>query len=245
MAGEGGTSAPMGGDGGTGAGGEPAGGAGGAPEPTLKSCTNECEIDDDCAIVESATPLSCDPETHRCVDSLEACETHANCVPWMALWYTPCTTQADCTDSFCVAWEGKGYCAAAADEGFCFSPPWAEATQLPEFGKADPQLLDVCFATGARCNAGKCIVGCGDLFLGSCENDGDSCDEVSGLCLCETGDSCASGSCGADSHCVQCVTSDDCAANTDGNTVCVDGKCGCGSAAACPDETADGTPVCE
>jgi hypothetical protein len=243
MGGEGNT-APLGGAGADGGGGEPGGGAGGAPDASLKACTNECEIDDDCAVLDSPVILSCDQATHRCVDALEPCETNDNCVPWVSLWYTPCTKQADCTDSFCVTWEGKGYCANAPSDDFCF-PPWTAPSQLLEFGSADPQMFDVCFGTGATCNAGKCIASCADPFLGGCDGNGDTCNEVSGLCECETGDSCASGVCGADSHCVECVTSDDCAENAAGNTSCFDGKCGCGSADSCPDDTQAGTPVCE
>lgn len=239
MAGEGGSVT----SGGAGAGGD-AGGGGEGGEPVAKSCGFECEITADCAVEFSTTPKVCDQVSHRCVDSLESCETNNNCVPWMSLWYTSCTTQADCDDfSACVNWEGKGYC-ASLDEGFCTSPPWGEPTTLPEFGEADPQQINVCFATGARCNAGKCIAGCADPFLGSCDDDGDTCNEVTGLCECETGAECPSGACD-NAHCVECVTSEHCSGNAEGNKTCVDGKCRCGSAETCTNDTAAAIAVCE
>ncbi len=241
MAGEGGSVVMSGGAGGDAGGG----GEGGAPREELRSCTYECAVTSDCAVALSQTPKVCDQTSHRCVDSLEICETNDNCVPWMSLWYTPCLSQADCDEfSACVAWEGKGYC-ASLDEGFCTSPPWGEPTTLPEFGKADPQPVAVCFGSGARCNEGKCIVSCAHPILGSCTDKGDSCNEQTGLCECETGTKCKSEACGEDSHCVECVTDMHCAGNTNGNTTCVDGKCGCGSADTCPTEAESATPVCE
>jgi hypothetical protein len=248
MAGESNTTAPMGGDGGTGAGGEPAGGAGGAPPLTAKSCGDQCEVTDDCVVDGALDQKVCDPVAKRCVEPFKACEAHDECVPWASSFTKTCANQADCDDVFgvCVTWQGSGYCASEPfDEGFCFGRPGAAPSPLLQFGSPDPMMIEVCLSTEGRCDAGECIVGC--TALGGCEDsgDGDTCNEVTGLCECQAASECGGRACGADGHCVECATPADCDAGATGLDVCVNGSCGCSSPASCIDQTANATPVCE
>jgi hypothetical protein len=238
-AGAGGT-AEAGAGGAAGAGGQGgAAGAGGTPEPTLKSCSNQCEIDADCKI-DGSDQLTCDQGSHRCVDvTVATCAVSDDCVVSMNPW-TTCTTSADCDPDFerCATWQGAGYCMQLHIDDCNFGD--VPAT-LAEFGKADSPV-DVCY-TAAACKDKECMPGC--ELIGCGTGDGETCSDLTHLCECTLPAECTSGICGADHACKQCATSDDCAGGISGQDTCVNGACGCSSAAACPDLTDAGVPVCE
>ncbi|MDF3070925.1 MAG: hypothetical protein K0R38_6526 [Polyangiaceae bacterium] len=251
------------GDAGAGVGGQPVvGGAGGEPPVTpvggaageggaggaggqgpiaeaSKQCGNECESDDDC-FINANTLSSCDLVAKRCYDpSVVVCTTSADCIPPSNFW-EECATTAECDDAalVCVTWQGAGYCATRNVDG-CEFP--ASELALPEFGVPDAPV-NVCVGLYG-CRDGKCEPGCEQF--GGC--DGDlTCGEVSHLCECASAAQCPeSGVCGADKLCAQCADSTDCPGGITGLDACVEGKCGCSAASACPDLTESATPVCE
>jgi hypothetical protein len=239
-----------------GAGGEPVtpsggaagdGGAGGEPAAALALCGNECEMDADCNLGPDS-PGACDQETKRCYDpSKVLCQDNADCVPPASFWTANCTSDSDCVfedNQRCVELEGVGWCAPISGEGCTFGGP----TALPLF-EIPTATVTVCAATWDRCRDGSCEFNCADpVFGGFCEaGNGNSCNEDTGLCECEVGAECnATGICGADKHCTECATDQDCIdKNAAGLDKCFAGRCGCGSAASCPDNTQAATPVCE
>lgn len=250
-AGEAGQGVLMGGAGGmpdtptAGAGGD-AGGAGGvgvAPAEPVLACANQCANDDDCLVDGAIVQMTCDPTSKRCVDpSVTACQTVDDCVAGASAWtFFPCASVDDCNGGEeCINWKGEGFCAYTPDPD-CF--PGDLKITLGKFGFADAPV-DVCYTPNA-CVAGACQPGC---ELGGCDGGGtgDTCSATTHLCECALGTECTvTGVCGADHHCTECKINDDCPAGNTGKDKCVDGKCGCSGAAACPDPTASATPVCE
>jgi hypothetical protein len=158
----------------------------------------------------------------------------------LAFWFE-CGSQNDCVaGTLCVNWQGAGYCVPATDPDFGCGPD--QTRTLPVFG-GDGQAV-VCVSKGPRCGSdGVCFAGCASF---GCEGE-LTCNDVTGLCECSGNDDCTdSGVCGADHLCAECATSADCEGRDDGNEVCFDGKCGCGSAATCPNYGwVAATPVCE
>jgi hypothetical protein len=237
-----------------GAGGEPVtpsggaagdGGAGGEAPVGALSCGNECEVTADCQGVDAESRAICNQETKRCEDPFGSCQVDADCLASASTWVHRCQSDADCGDDgtqTCVDFAGTGFCATLPDAGDC---GFFDVKTMPRKG-ADGNV-DVCADTYGRCFDGKCDLGCDDpLFFGSlCDGsgNGDTCDENSGRCTCVANEECASNVCGANSLCVECATTEHCTSK--GLDTCVLGKCGCGSAASCPDNTQAGIPVCE
>jgi hypothetical protein len=229
-----------------GAGGDAAGagGAGVGPAAPLLACANQCEIDDDCLVDGAIVQMTCDPTSKRCVDtSVITCQTVDDCTPSASFWtFAPCTSVDDCDGGYeCIDWKGSGYCAYTPDPD-CF--PGDLTVTLGRFGLADSPV-EVCY-TPQPCLAGAC--GQPGCELTGCEaGTGDTCSATTHECECTTGgDECSvTGVCGADHHCTECKIDDDCPAGNTGKDKCVEGKCGCSGAAACPDPTANATPVCE
>ncbi len=235
-----------------GAGGEPsvggAGGAGGEGPITVRAaqCGNSCEEDEDCRINEDQ-PYACDLETKRCYDPTVVCANDASCVPGASFWSTQCVSDDDCAEDDserCVAFNGVGYCAMLPDQGACF---FGEPADLPVFGGGT--TATVCASFLSRCREGQCMYNCADpIYGGLCGvGNGDSCNEVTGLCECSAGTECeGSGVCQTNKLCAECVTDQDCIAkDAAGLDKCFEGKCGCGTASSCPDTTQAAMPVCE
>lgn len=243
-----------------GAGGEPAvggaagaAGAGGEP-PVVASapqCGNSCEQDEDC-FIDELNPSACDPETKRCYPTDKVlCVNNTSCIPNASFWFVECESDGDCADDDterCVGVDGKGYCALLPGPDGC--DEFSAATELPVFGSTAGAKATVCAAVWDRCRDGNCYYGCGDPFFegDACGvGDGDTCNEVTGLCECATGAECdPSGVCQANKLCAECATDQNCIdKDAIGLDKCVAGKCGCAAASSCPDLTESATPVCE
>jgi hypothetical protein len=226
-----------------GAGGDAAGAGGQGPAAVVLACGNQCENDDDCAVDGAIVQMTCDLTSKRCVDpSVTACATPDDCTASASLWtFAPCATGDDCDPGYeCIDWQGAGYCAYTPDPDCGFGDV---KITLGQFGLPDSPV-DVCY-TPQACVAGACQPGC---ELGGCDGGGtgDTCSATTHQCECELGTECSvTGVCGADHHCTECKIDDDCPAGITGKDKCVNGKCGCSGAAACPDLTASATPVCE
>jgi hypothetical protein len=212
---------------------------------TAEACTYPCTTNNDCAVLPDDASRQCDPFIHQCrtpqVD--DGCATDADCIP-QGNFLAPCASEQDCNVDLeaCVTYRGGGFCALLADPQTGCDPAFGTTHTVDNFGAAGTS--DVCIdATADICVAGSCKFSC-NFF--PCA-DG-TCNEANGLCECQSGAECANGTCGADHHCAECQTSDDCAASASGTglDICVDGKCGCSSAASCVNPGFQGAPpVCQ
>lgn len=227
-----------------GAGGDAAGagGAGVTPAEPVLACGDQCEIDDDCLVDGAIFQKTCDLTSKRCIDPTAAtCETADDCTPSASLWtFAPCASVDDCDPGYeCIDWHGDGYCAYTPDPECGFGDV---KVTLGQFGKVDSPV-DVCYTPNA-CVAGACQPPCELTDCGA--GTGDTCNTTTHECECTLGSECsATEVCGADHHCTECKIDDDCPNGNTGLDKCVNGKCGCSGAAACPDLTANATPVCE
>jgi len=225
-AGAGGAGGAAGGGGGAGglAGAGGSGGEGGALPPA-PHCSFSCTSDDDC-LVDGDPTFKCSPIRNRC----EACTTDDDCLVPLSTWFLPCTD-----DSGCAA--GTEACVAASGGGFCAKLPGAACAApnvpklLPRFGAQG--TVQVCASADPRCFNNACLPGCGDPARACGQGNGDTCSAVDGRCKCTAGSECVpSGICGRDGQCQECVTNVHCANNLT-DTVCFQGKCGCGAADTC------------
>jgi len=240
---------PFGGAAGAQAGG--AGGAGGEPSAAALACRYKCINDDDCAKPGPVTDTSekCNTVTKRCENPNAVCDADSDCLAVVSEWVTSCLDDDGCFAGFeaCVTSNGKGYCAALADANFPDFPCIiGSLITVPRFGAQGD--VEVCGSLDARCFAGTCQAGCGDVDKGGCEaGEGSVCSATTGLCECATGAECTSQLC-ENSHCVECATSEQCAGSAQftGLDICVNGKCGCSAPAVCPDGAYESaSPVCE
>jgi hypothetical protein len=236
-AGAGGATAGAGGD----------GGAGGAPEvPVAKKCDLGCNVDADCNGIDSVG--HCDQTLKRCRST--DCTVSADCAPLASSWFTPCANDSECTPDAerCVAWQGLGYCAGLPDPNFPDFPCVAGSpTTLPLFGAVGE--AEVCADVTQVCtDKGKCEFGCGSLGCGA--GTGDTCNPTTGLCECAKSTECTKAGvsvCGGNGRC-GCADDTDCAetAGVTGLGKCVNGTCGCDSAATCLNTGfPNATKICE
>ena len=232
-----------------GAGGTDEGGAGGSPEVAVaKKCDWGCNIDADCNGVDSVG--HCDQTLKRC--RATQCTVTTDCAPFVSAWTGPCANDSECTPDLerCVAWQGVGYCAGVPDAEFpefpCFS---GSPTTLPLFGAVGE--AEVCADVTQICNAkGECELGCASPLLGCDAGTGDTCNPTTGLCECAQSTECTKAGvsvCGGNGLC-GCANDTDCAktAGATGLGKCVNGTCGCDSAASClSGNFPNATKVCE
>lgn len=234
------------GAGGVGVGGD--GGAGGAPEVgAAKKCDWGCNVDADCNGIDSVG--HCDQTLKRCRST--DCTVSADCAPLISQWTTPCTNDSQCTPDVerCVAWQGDGYCAGLPDpqvpEFPCF---FGFPTTMPLFGAVGE--AEVCADLTHVCNNGACEPGCANPLLGCGAGTGDTCNPTTGLCECAQSTECTKAGvsvCGGNGVC-GCADDTDCAKNAGvtGLGKCVNGTCGCDSAATCLSGAyPNATKVCE
>ena len=222
-------------------------GAGGAASEQAPICQTGCATSEDCA--SPSVDGRCDETLHLCVE----CTADTDCAAKANGWNSPCTSDADCSDVFltaCVELNGSGRCAAPPKtNGEC---RFGEIQSYPRFGVEPVELTDICVVDSGRCNAQhRCIIGCTDApdFCTSVsQGHGDTCNETTGLCQCESDDECTAGAphCNLTTHqCDECETADDCADAPTGHE-CHEGRCGCSSTSACSDGSfPDGTPLCK
>lgn len=234
------------GAGGASAGGD--GGAGGSPQVAVaKKCDWSCNIDADCNGIDSAG--HCDQTLKRCRST--DCAVSADCAPYISQWTTPCANDSGCTPDVerCVAWQGDGYCASLPDpqvpEFPCF---FGYPTTMPLFGAVGE--AEVCADLTHICNNGACEPGCANPLLGCGAGSGDTCNPTTGLCECAQSTECTKAGvsvCGGSGLC-GCADDTDCAktAGSTGLGKCVNGTCGCDSAATCLSGAhPNATKVCE
>jgi hypothetical protein len=234
--------------------GAPSGGAGAGGETSsaaLMLCALGCQSESDCAS-DTADIRHCDSGTKRCVE----CMTHEECIPVASAWSVSCTMDNDCfvaLGEVCVAVSGRGYCAGTPDPTLgCLFPGEVPIT-LPKFGVSPVETVDVCGTESGRCENHHCFTGCTDTAdfctTGTTAGYGLTCDSASGLCTCQQDSECAYGPhhCNPSTHrCDECAQSSDCAGAASGQDACVDGRCGCSSAAVCSNSHFPAsTPHCE
>ncbi len=230
------------------------GGLAGAPATSeLKACGEACKSDQDCRIGGSDYGFSCNPGSHRCETLGFPCAESIECLPAASSWLLDCASDADCfyfSDDVCVSVAGFGKCARLAPGGALEASgcewPTADAVLLPK--RAGGSAV-VCADAGQRCDAGACVPACHSNADCTPNRNGSVCDTESGACRCAKDEDCggpgvsrcnqASGSC-------ECATATDCK-ELSSSDVCVAGRCGCSSVAACDsDRTFSGTQlVCE
>jgi hypothetical protein len=224
-----------------------AGGAGGTPEvPVAKKCDLGCNVDADCNGIDSVG--HCDQTLKRCRST--DCTASTDCAPVASLWFAACADDSGCTPTLerCVAWGGLGYCASVPDSQFPEFPcTFGSPTTLPLFGAVGE--AEVCADLTQVCSAkGACEPGCGSL--GCDAGTGDTCNPTTGLCECAQSTECTKAGvsvCGGSGLC-GCADDTDCAktAGTTGLGKCVNGTCGCDSAASCLSTGfPNATKVCE
>lgn len=251
-AGSGGIVAGAGGEGGSGVsggggeGGLESGGAGGeggdAPVAVAKSCVDVCEDDDDC-VDGAGFPKKCDEATKVC----EACSVDADCVPELSDWFTPCETTEECGEFFaCVDFNSGTYCAVLDDP-----QNGAGCADLGEYESAEATLheggaaVSVCVKPFVRCLGGTCGFSC-ESFDTCPDEEGDTCNPVSGRCECQNSTECSTGLLCVNNLCTGCVTDGDCSALGPGLDKCVAGKCGCTDLDSCEEGPfPDATNACQ
>lgn len=222
------------------------GSAGGGEPPVvdeLASCAEACQTSRDCKIGASDYGFNCNPLTARCEKLGFPCHAALDCLPGASLWFFRCASDADCfyfSDDVCVNVAGSGRCArrapgSSAESSGC-DEPTPDGALLPRFGGGESVL--VCADAGQRCVGGACVPGCRSDAECSTARNGSVCDTASGDCRCSKDDDCGGvgvSRCNTNTGNCECASDRDCE-DVPGADVCVEGRCGCSSVAACAGE---------
>lgn len=229
-------------EGGNPSGGAGMGGAGGDVQASHKQCGRTCETTADCP-----TQTFCQADLHRCIE----CNDNTDCIPVKSGGWGPCTTDDDCLTILgeaCGDINGRGYCVPAYDaEAGCEDPQ--VHTTLTKFGTSD--VLDACIVDSGRCEDHVCFTTCAsdpNFCTTASTGYGETCDEGSGRCTCESDDECTHGPSHCDPathHCVECSETAQCPGAIVGKDTCVEGRCGCSSVDVCTTLAPGGSAVCE
>lgn len=223
--------------------GDPTGGG-----PSGNFCVEHCQADGDCLIDGQDVGYTCMQGTCSTGTSGN-CSADLDCQILFSGWVTPCMSQAECPNQFCIdIGGGEGRCAygpndfidcATLQQSEILMPPIEGGPDIPVCSNVDYACVDeLCqnpcevdadcanFPGLPRCNAGtgRC----------ECSSDADCAGSgVEGFTACKT----TYCGCASDAACVGLGVNAD---------TCYDGFCGCSSAAVCTTQSFDGTQVaCE
>lgn len=224
-----------------------AGGIGGAEPPLsdeLASCGERCKTSQDCRIGVSSQGFECNPVTQRCETLGLPCRAAVECLPAASLWFLACDSDQDCfyfDDEACVSVAGVGRCARRAPGGTAESSgclePTPDGVRLARFGSPGESVL-VCADASRRCERGACVPGCRSDPECTPARNGSSCHVPSGACRCAKDEDCGGAGvsrCNTGTGSCECASDRDCQ-DVAGADVCVEGRCGCSSVAACAGE---------
>ncbi len=161
-------------------------------DPDQGGCTHDpiqgcCSSDQDCA--DQGEGLTCDPETHRCVEGQGGCEADGDCVS-----DDPCRVGRCGEGGICEFEEVEGCCAADRD---CATddPCVSEARCDQETNRCRESRIPGC------CSSDQDCAGANPCQEGNCDSDTHRCvfEPVPGCCLsdedCVSDDPCELGAC--------------------------------------------------
>ncbi len=200
----------------------------------LKSCVERCTTADDCRIGDAATTaLTCNSQGRCAVPNSfpSACTANTECMVRARVTALDCDASNACANPNQACADGgggKGKCVtkAPADGGSCTGITNPDRVTVNVLG-GDGGQADVCMNDDNRCGPEH------TCYVAVCQSD-EQCSLALGGPICNT----QTGRC-------DCMTDNDCGSVQNTNK-CVNGRCGCGDAAACTVKTFNGTTVaCE
>jgi hypothetical protein len=199
-----------------------------------KRCVEKCDSLDDCAEADGApSGLVCTPEGFCALstDFPVRCTTNIECMIRRRPGGASCDASTPCASATQVCADGgggRGKCIARApaDGGTCTSSVNPDRVTVNLLG-GDGGTAEVCMNDANRCGPEN------ECYTAVCQSDEDCSPQLGGpICNTQTG------------RC-DCVTDNDCGSVPNTNK-CINGVCGCSSAAACTVRTNPGTTVaCE
>lgn len=215
--------------------------------PGVNLCRETCQSDADCHIAGEPVGYAC--KQGLCTADVPSgnCGDDFDCQVLLSGWATPCASQAECPNQFCIdIGGGVGRCAFGPNDVIdCATLQQVEIQMPPIEGGPD---ITVCSNLDWACIDSYC--------QNPCKVDADCalypglprCNAATGRCECSSDADCASSGTPGFTACKTtfcgCAGDDACTtANTD---TCYDGICGCSSSAVCTSKAFDGTQIaCE